>query len=79
MFAIAKGVPYNPASVTMKKDEKIGFRIPAELKRELSQIAKTEGRSLAQVCEVFLRAGASSYKKRGSAYMKSFLHRDDRG
>jgi len=63
----------------MKKDEKIGFRIPAELKRELAQIAKAEERSLAQVCEVFLRAGASNYKKQGSAYMKPFLHREDRG
>ena len=63
----------------MKKDDRIGFRIAAELKKELTQIAKAEGRSLAQVCEVFLRAGASSYKKRGSAYMKSFLHREDRG
>ena len=63
----------------MKKDAKIGFRIPSELKRELAQIAKTEGRSLAQVCEVFLRAGTSSYKRQGSSYMKAFVHREDRG
>ncbi len=59
----------------MKKDERIGFRLPAELKRTLTQIAKKEGRSLAQVCEIFLRGGISSYQKEGTKYLQRFLSR----
>jgi len=64
----------------MKKDERIGFRIPAELKKTLSQIARKEGRSLAQVCEIFLRGGIASYKKAGSRYLQrhvSALKKED--
>ena len=59
----------------MKKDERIGFRLPAEVKRILIQIARKEGRSLAQVCEIFLRGGISSYKKEGPKYLQRFLSR----
>jgi hypothetical protein len=47
----------------MTKDERIGFRLPREVKSELLRIAKLEGRSLAQICELFLRAGIGSYSK----------------
>jgi hypothetical protein len=57
----------------MTKNERIGFRIPADVKKALMQIAKAEGRSLAQVCEIFLRAGIASYKKENSAFFKRFL------
>jgi len=59
----------------MRKDERIGFRIPAELKRTLSQIARREGRSLAQICEIFLRGAIASYKKEGTKYLQRFLSR----
>lgn len=59
----------------MTKNERIGVRLPAEMKRTLSQIARKEGRSLAQICEIFLRGGIASYKKEGPKYLKHFLSR----
>jgi hypothetical protein len=59
----------------MQKDERIGFRVPANLKRAIAQIAKAEGRSLAQVCEIFLSAGIAEYKKRGPKFLKLFFQR----
>ena len=37
------------------------------------QIASREGRSTAQVCESFLRAGVASYKEEGTKYLQRFL------
>ena len=59
----------------MTKDETIGIRVPAELKRALIQIAKKEGRSLAQLCEILLRGAAASYKEEGAAYLQRLLSR----
>jgi hypothetical protein len=59
----------------MTKDESIGIRVPAELKRALIQIAKKEGRSLAQLCEIILRGAAGSYKDEGPAYLQRLLSR----
>lgn len=59
----------------MRKDERIGVRIPGELKMVLSQIAAKEGRSLAQVCEVLLRGGVEAYKKEGPKYLQRHLSR----
>jgi hypothetical protein len=59
----------------MTKDETIGIRVPAELKRALIQIAKREGRSLAQLCEILLRGAAASYKEEGPAYLLRLLSR----
>jgi hypothetical protein len=59
----------------MTKDETIGIRVPAELKRALFQIAKKEGRSLAQLCEILLRGAAVSYKEEGPAYLQRILSR----
>jgi hypothetical protein len=59
----------------MAKEDRIGVRVPAELKRELIQIAKDEGRSLAQVCEIFLRGGVLSYKNDGPRYLNRLLSR----
>ena len=59
----------------MRKAEQIGLRVPADLKRALIQIAKTEDRSLAQVCEIFLRGGALSYKEEGPRFFQSLLTR----
>jgi hypothetical protein len=59
----------------MIRDERIGIRVPAELKRGLIQIAKKEGRSLAQLCEILLRGAAASYKVEGPAYLQRLLSR----
>jgi hypothetical protein len=59
----------------MTKNERIGVRLPAEMKRTLSQIARKEGRSLAQICEIFLRGGIASYRKEGPNYFQRFLSR----
>jgi hypothetical protein len=57
----------------MRKTDQIGFRVPPELKRALLQIAKKEGRSLAQVCEILLVGGVSLYGKEGSKYLQRLL------
>jgi hypothetical protein len=57
----------------MNKDERIGLRVPSGLKKIIVQIANKEGRSLAQVCEIFLRGGISAYRKQGSKYIKRFV------
>lgn len=55
------------------KDERIGIRIASEIKSALLQIAKGEGRSLAQVCELFLKGGICQYEKEGSRYLQRFI------
>ena len=57
----------------MKKNAQVTFRIQSELKRELEEIAASEGRSVGQVCEAFLKASCESYKKNGTALLKRFL------
>ncbi len=56
-----------------RKDERIGFRVPAEIKDALLQIAKNEGRSLAQVCELLLKGGIFEYEKEGPTYLQRLL------
>lgn len=58
----------------MKKEDRIGVRVSVELKKALIQIAK-EDRSLAQVCEIFLRDGAPSYKEDGAKFFQRLLAR----
>jgi hypothetical protein len=57
----------------MKKDSQLTFRIRSELKKEIETIAAREGRSVAKVCEAFLKAGSESYKKKGSGFLQRFL------
>lgn len=57
------------------KNEQIGFRVPAALKRELQEVAKREGRTLSQVCEMFMAGGLETYKKEGSKYFQRLLSR----
>jgi hypothetical protein len=59
----------------MTKDQAIGIRVTAELKKALLQIATKEGRSLAQLCEILLRGAAASYKEEGHAYLQRLLSR----
>lgn len=62
----------------MNKDTRITFRVHSTLKRKLESIAAREGRSVAQVCEAFLRAGASGYDKVGAGLLTQFLERRKR-
>jgi hypothetical protein len=58
----------------MKKDARLTFRVPSDLKRNIEAIAASEGRSMAQICEAFLRAGAEGYKKkRGKSLQRFFV------
>ncbi len=55
------------------KNEQIGFRLPGNLKKELHEIAKREGRTLSQICEIFVSGGLEAYKKEGSHYVQRLL------
>jgi hypothetical protein len=57
----------------MKKDSQLTLRIRSDLKKELEAIAAREGRSVAQICESFLKAGSENYKKKGSGFLQRFL------
>ena len=59
----------------MKKDTQFTFRIPSGLKKHLEAIAADEGRSVAQICEAFLKAGSDAYRKKGAKYLQRFLSR----
>ena len=71
---MARGARIRRKDMTAK-DERIGFRVSSEVKAALLQIAKKEGRSLAQVCELFLRGGILEYEKDGSGYLHRLLTR----
>ena len=57
------------------KNERIGFRVSSGIKTVLSQIAKKEGRSVAQICDLFLRGGINEYEKEGGSYIHRLLGR----
>jgi hypothetical protein len=57
----------------MKKDARLTFRIDSELKKVLETIALSEGRSVAQVCAAFLKAGSEAYEKEGPRFLTGIL------
>jgi hypothetical protein len=59
------------------KDSRLTFRIASDLKEKLESVAASEGRSVAQICESFLRAGLAGYKKEGTKYVQRFLSRHE--
>ena len=59
----------------MRKDAPLAFRIPNDLKKRLQELAKSEARSLSQICEILLRLGVESYEKDGPKYLQRFLSR----
>ena len=59
----------------MRKEDRIGVRVALDLKKALIQIARNEDRSLAQVCEIFLKDGVLSYKEEGAKYFHRLLSR----
>ena len=57
----------------MRKDAPLAFRVPGDLKKKLSKLAKLEARSLSQVCEMLLKIGVEEYDKAGHEYMQRLL------
>jgi hypothetical protein len=57
----------------MRKDTRLSFRVRSDIKETLEAIAANEGRSVAQVCEAFLKAGSEGYKKEGTRFLQRFL------
>jgi len=55
------------------KNEQVGFRISADLKRELQAVARREGRTLSQLCEIPLAGGLETYKNERSKYLQRML------
>jgi hypothetical protein len=62
----------------MKKDTRLTFRVHSDLKKDLESIADREGRSVAQICDAFLKAGSEAYRKNGSKYVQRFLARQEK-
>ena len=59
----------------MTKEAPIAFRIPNELKKRLQEVARSEARSLSQICEILLQLGVEGYERDGSKYLQRFLTR----
>lgn len=59
----------------MRKDTRLTFRVHSNLKKDLEVIAAREGRSVAQICDAFLKAGAEAYRKKGAKYLERFFSR----
>ena len=57
----------------MPKDTRLSFRVGSDLKKTLEDVAAIEGRSVAQVCEVFLKVGCEAYKNDGTKLLQRFL------
>ena len=43
------------------------------LKKDLEAIAAREGRSVAQICDAFLKVGSEIYMKKGPKFFQRFL------
>jgi hypothetical protein len=63
------------SAMPARKDTPLAFRIPADLKRKLQQMADREARSVSQICEILLRIGAEQYGKEGPRFLQRFLDR----
>jgi predicted HicB family RNase H-like nuclease len=59
----------------MAKDSRLTFRVSSELKEQIEVIAAKEGRSVAQICEAFLKAGTEHYRREGSKTIQKHLQR----
>jgi hypothetical protein len=59
----------------MRKDTRLTFRVHSSLKKDLEAIAAREGRSVAQVCDAFLKAGSAIYLKKGPKFLQRLLSR----
>jgi len=61
----------------MAKDAQLTFRVKSALKSELEAIAEREVRSVAQICEVFLKAAAEQYRRDGGKSLQKQLQRSE--
>jgi hypothetical protein len=61
-----------------RKNDRIGFRLPPYLKKELHEIAKSERRTLSQICEIFVCGGMETYEREGSRYIQRSSKREPR-
>ena len=68
----ARSFSYN--RIQMRKDAPLAFRIQADLKKRLLRLAKQEGRSVSQICEMLLRIGVDEYDKDGHKYLQKILN-----
>jgi predicted transcriptional regulator len=59
----------------MRKDDRLTFRVSAELKKQVEAIAEREGQSTARICEAFLMAGSDAYQKRGGKFLQRYIGR----
>jgi hypothetical protein len=59
----------------MKKDTRLTFRVHSSLKKNLEAIAAREGRSVAQICDAFLKVGSEIYVKKGPKFLQRFFSR----
>ena len=58
--------------VTTKKGF-LAFRVSPNLKEGIHEIAKSEARSISQVCELLLSEGVQAYQKEGSKFMQRLV------
>jgi len=63
--------------MTNAKDTRLTFRVSSDLKKKLESVAASEGRSVAQICEAFLRNGLANYQKEGTRFVRRFLARQE--
>ena len=58
------------------KDTKLTLRLSSDLKNRVEEIAAKEGRSAAQITEVFIKLGIHQYEAKGSAVLQQWIARD---
>ena len=58
------------------KDTKLTLRLSSDLKNRVEEIAAKEGRSVAQITEVFIKLGVHQYDNKGSAVIQQWISRD---
>ena len=59
----------------MRKDTRLTFRVHSSLKKNIEAIASREGRSVAQICDAFLKVGSEIYIKQGPKFLQRLLSR----
>jgi hypothetical protein len=55
------------------KDASLNLRIRSSLKKELETVAASEGRSVAQICELLLYEGVEGYHKEGTKFIQRLI------
>jgi antitoxin component of RelBE/YafQ-DinJ toxin-antitoxin module len=54
-----------------RKDTLLSIRVHSALKQELEDIAKKEGRTVSQVCDLLLRVGVQKYGREGTKLFRA--------